>query len=262
MNLGIKNRVAIVSASSKGLGKAVAMELANEGASVGICARGEEALRKTEQELKSAGVRVVAAPLDVTRADSIAGFVRHVASELGDIEILVTNAGGPPAGGFLDITAEEWERAFRLTFLSAAMFCRETVPYMRKNRWGRIVNITSVSVKQPIDGLVLSNAFRPAVVGMAKTLANELAADNITVNNVCPGHTRTERLLQLADKRALSAGKNRAEILREIEERTPARRIGEPEELAALVAFLCSSRASYITGTTIAVDGGAVRGLL
>ncbi|HEY2930128.1 MAG TPA: SDR family oxidoreductase [Acidobacteriota bacterium] len=262
MNLGIKNRVAIVAASSKGLGKAVALELAREGASIAICARGEHDLKKTEQELKNLGVPVLAEPLDVLRTDSIPSFVKRVASGLGDVEILVTNAGGPPAGNFLDATPDDWERAFHITLLSAVIFCRETIPYMKKNRWGRIVNITSVSAKQPIDGLVLSNAFRPAVIGMAKSLANELAAYNITVNNVCPGYTRTERLVELADKRAHAAGKDRAAIFREMEAHTPARRIGEPEELAALVAFLCSARASYITGTTIAVDGGVVRALL
>ncbi|HEV8130641.1 MAG TPA: SDR family oxidoreductase [Acidobacteriota bacterium] len=262
MDLGIKDKVAIVVASSKGLGKAVARELTVEGARVAICARGEPDLRKTEEELNALGGRVFAQPLDVTDVHAISSFVQAVARELGEIEILVTNGGGPPHGNFSEVSLENWDQAYRTTVLSAVAFCRGVLPYMQKKKWGRIVNITSVSVKQPIDGLVLSNAFRPAVAGMAKSIANECGSFNITVNNVCPGYTRTERLEELVESRTKVTGKSREELLRDWENQTPARRIGQPEELAALVAFLCSTRAAYINGTTIAVDGGLVRGLL
>ena len=262
MDLGIKDKVAIVVASSKGLGRAVARELALEGARVAICARGEQELAKTEQELQRLGADVFARTLDVTNILAISSFVNAVSKRLGEIEILVTNSGGPPPGTFQAVTLEDWDKAYRITLLSAVAFCREVVPYMQKKKWGRIVNITSVSTKQPIDGLILSNAFRPAVVGMAKSMANEYGPYNITVNNVCPGYTRTERLEELAEKRAQLSRKRREELFKEWEAQTPLGRLGEPEELAALVAFLCSTRASYINGTTIAVDGGLVKGLL
>ncbi len=262
MDLGIKDKVAIVVASSKGLGKAVARELALEGARVAICARGERELKKTQQQLQRLGAEVFAQTLDVTHIPVIGSFVKTVAKELGEIEILVTNSGGPPPGNFLGVTLEDWEKAYRITLLSAVAFCREAVPYMQRKKWGRIINITSVSTKQPIDGLILSNAFRPAVVGMAKSMANEYGRYNITVNNICPGYTRTERLEQLAETRAQQSGRSREELFKEWEGQAPAGRLGEPEELAALVAFLCSTRASYINGTTIAVDGGLIRGLL
>lgn len=262
MDLGIQNKVAIVAASSRGLGKAIARELALEGARIAICARGEQELMRTQAELQSLGATVFAQRLDVTDISAIGPFVAAVARELGDIEILVTNAGGPVAGNFSEVSLHDWEQAYRVTLLSAVVFCREVVPYMKKKRWGRIVNITSVSAKEPLDRLVLSNAFRPAVVGMAKSLANEYASDNITTNNICPGYTRTERLEVLAAKIAERTGKSRDTAFEEWEKQIPMRRIGSPEELAALVAFLCSARASYITGTTIAVDGGFIRSLL
>jgi 3-oxoacyl-[acyl-carrier protein] reductase len=262
MDLGIKDKVAIVVASSKGLGRAVARELALEGACVAICARGERELAKTEQELQRLGADVFAQTLDVTDTLAISSYVDAVSKKLGEIEILVTNSGGPPPGNFQAASLEDWNQAYRITLLSVVAFCREVVPHMQKKKWGRIINITSVSTKQPIDGLILSNAFRPAVVGMAKSMANEYGPYNITVNNVCPGYTRTERLEELAEKRAQLSRKRREELFKEWEAQIPLGRLGEPEEMAALVAFLCSTRASYINGTTIAVDGGLVKGLL
>lgn len=262
MDLGIRNKVAIVAAASKGLGKAIARELALEGARVAICARGEQELKKTQQELQALGGEVFAQTLNVADAVSLASFVKAVSQALGDIEILVTNSGGTAVGEFSDVTLDDWEQAYNVTLLSTVAFCRETIPYMKKNRWGRIINIVSISAKQPLPGLVLSNALRAAVVGLAKSLANEFAADNITVNNICPGYTRTERLESLMAKTAERTGKDSATILEDWEKQIPIRRIGRPEEIAALAAFLCSARASYVTGTTIAVDGGFIRGLL
>ncbi|MBI2821440.1 MAG: SDR family oxidoreductase [Acidobacteria bacterium] len=262
MDLGIRNKVAIVAAASKGLGKAIARELALEGARVAICARGEQDLKKTQRELEALHGEVFAQTLDVANPGSLASFVQAASQALGDIEILVTNSGGAVAGEFSDVTLEDWEQAYKNTLLSAVAFCRETIPYMKKNRWGRIVNVVSISAKQPLPALVLSNALRAAVVGLAKSLANELAADNITVNNICPGYTRTERLESLAAKMAERTGKNRDAVFEDWEKQIPIRRIGRPEEIAALAAFLCSARASYVTGTTIAADGGFIRGLL
>ncbi|MBI4457102.1 MAG: SDR family oxidoreductase [Acidobacteria bacterium] len=262
MDLGIRNKVAIVAASSKGLGKAIARELALEGATLAICARSESELKRTQQELQALGGKVLAQSLDVSDANGVRSFVATVAQELGDPEILVNNSGGPVAGNFSDASLSDWDQAYRVTLLSAVAFCREVIPYMKRKQWGRIVNITSISTKQPIDGLVLSNAFRPAVAGMAKSLANEYAVDNITVNNICPGYTLTDRLESLAAKTAERTAITREQVFEDWARHIPIRRVGQPEELAALVAFLCSTRASYITGTTIAVDGGFIRGLL
>jgi 3-oxoacyl-[acyl-carrier protein] reductase len=178
------------------------------------------------------------------------------------VDICITNAGGPPAKTFLEISAEEWNAAVSLTLLSAVYFAREVLPRMRKNKWGRLVTITSVSVKQPIEGLLLSNSIRAAVAGLARTLANEFGADGITVNNVCPGYTLTERLDELAETLARGGGVPREKILERWSAQVPLGRLGKPEEFAALVVFLVSERASYINGASIAVDGGWVRSLL
>jgi 3-oxoacyl-[acyl-carrier protein] reductase len=189
-------------------------------------------------------------------------FVERAAAELGGLDILVTNSGGPGPGGFEGVSDDDWEAAFRVTLSSVVSLVRAAVPHMRPKRWGRIVNVTSLSAKQPIDGLVLSNAFRPAVIGLAKTLAAELGPDGILVNNVCPGYTRTGRLEELAEVRARATGVSVEAFLEELASGVPLGRVAEPTELAALVAVLCSVRASYITGATIPVDGGATRGLL
>ncbi|HHL73182.1 MAG TPA: SDR family oxidoreductase, partial [Bacteroidetes bacterium] len=177
-------------------------------------------------------------------------------------DILVTNAGGPPAGFFEDIDDESWALGFERTMMSAIRLIRAALPHMREKKWGRIVAITSISVKQPIPGLLLSNALRPGVVGMAKSLADEVALDGITINAVCPGWTATERVDEILQARAESRGISKQEAAAEIEQSIPMRRMAKPEELAAMVTFLCSARASYITGTTIQVDGGAFRGLM
>jgi 3-oxoacyl-[acyl-carrier protein] reductase len=263
MDLGLKNRVAIVAASSRGLGKACALELAREGATVVVCARGAECLATTAAEIQTvAGVEVLAIPTDLTDAVQIEHLVDETLRRFGRIDVLVTNNGGPPAGGFGDSDDKAWLDAHQLTLMSTVRLIRAVLPTMRAQRWGRIINITSVSAKQPIDNLVFSNVYRPGVIGLAKTLSAEVAAEGITVNNVAPGYTRTDRVLELAETRAAERGMAVEEVLDETAASQPMQRMGEPEELAALVAFLASERAGYVTGATIQVDGGYVRGLL
>jgi 3-oxoacyl-[acyl-carrier protein] reductase len=263
MDLGLKDKVAIVAASSRGLGKACALELAREGANVVVCAREAEHLAATAAEIQAASaVQVLSIPTDLTDAAQIEHLVDETMRRFGRIDVLVTNNGGPPAGAFDEFDDGAWLAAHQLTLMSAVRLIRAVLPTMRAQRWGRIINITSVSVKQPIDNLLLSNVYRPGVVGLAKTLSAQVAADGITVNNVAPGYTRTDRVLELSADRAAKEGKTVEDILDERAADFPIRRMGEPEELAALVAFLASERASYITGATIQVDGGYVRGLL
>jgi len=263
VDLGLKGRIAIVAAASQGLGRAVAEEFAREGCQVAICARTASELERAAAEIgKAHGREVFHQALDVTDAARVSRFVEDVEKKFGRVDICVTNAGGPPAKKFLDITIEEWRTAVELTLMSSVYFAREVLPRMRRNRWGRLITITSVSVKQPIDGLLLSNSIRAGVAGLAKTLANEFGADGITVNNVCPGYTLTERLDELAEKQARIAGVPRNEIFKTWSSEIPIGRLARPEEFASLVAFLASERASSINGTTIAVDGGWVKGLL
>jgi 3-oxoacyl-[acyl-carrier protein] reductase len=263
MDLGLKGRVAIVAAASKGLGRAVAEEFAKEGCEVAICARTAADLERTAKDIEKANGRSIFwRAVDVTNAEAVRGFVEEVDKKYGRVDICVTNAGGPPSKKFLEISLEEWHVAVELTLLSNVYFAREVLPRMQRNRWGRLLTITSVSVKQPIDGLLLSNSLRAGVTGLAKTLANEFGADGITVNNVCPGFTLTDRLEELVEKRAKDAGISREQTLKNVSAQVPAGRLGQPAEFAALVAFLASERASYINGVTVTVDGGLVKGLL
>src|SRR4029078_10637826 len=204
----------------------------------------------------ASGAHVLALPADVTVADDIKRVVDAGTERFGRIDILVTNAGGPPAGTFDQITREQWEDALRLTLFSAVEFARQVLPGMKERRWGRILNITSIAVKQPVDNLMLSNSLRAAVTGFARTLANEVATQGITVNNIMPGYTRTDRLEDLAEMLAKKEEVSIAEVAARWTEEIPMRRLGEPREFAALAAFLVSERASYITGQSIAVDGG------
>jgi 3-oxoacyl-[acyl-carrier protein] reductase len=263
MDLGLKERTAIVAASSRGLGKACALELAREGATVVICARDPQGLAMAADQIRAVtSSEVVAVQADLIDPAQIRDLVEEALRLFGRIDVLVTNNGGPPAGAFDRFGDEAWLEAHQLTLLSAVRLIRAVLPTMRAQRWGRIVNITSVSVKQPMNNLLLSNVYRPGVVALAKTLSTQLAAEGITVNNVAPGYTRTDRVLELAEALSYDEGRSVEEILAERASSIPAGRMGEPQELAALVAFLASERASYITGTTIQVDGGDVQSLM
>jgi 3-oxoacyl-[acyl-carrier protein] reductase len=261
MNLEIKGRVALVGGSSQGIGKAVAEKLASVGVHLSLCARNADVLTATAKAIRSRyRVKVLAEAGDLADPVFIGSLVEKTLRKYERIDILVTNAGGPPGGTFEERGDAEWQDAFQLTFQSAARLIRGCLPSMKQNRWGRIVNLTSLTVKQPDPNLILSNALRTAVVAMAKTLATEVAPHGILVNNVCPGYTTTDRLKELADRLADRNESSRAAVMDQWEKEIPLGRLGKPEEIADLVAFLASERASYITGTTIAVDGGYIRG--
>ena len=263
MDLGLRGKTALVAAASRGLGRAIAHELAAEGVRLVICARGADALEAAKREIvqaTNADVQAVAADLsDIAGIDRIASAARD---RFGHVDILVNNAGGPPAGPFEKHGWDIWEKAVQLTLRSTVELTRAVLPSMRQRKWGRIINVTSIAVKQPVENLMLSNSVRSAVTGFARTLANEVATDGVTVNNILPGYTRTERVEALADANAAKEGVPRQEILARFEREIPMRRLGEPREFAALAAFLAGERASYITGQSIAVDGGWIRALL
>ena len=263
MDLGLRGRVAIVAAASKGLGRATAAELATEGARVVICARNADALAATRDEIASAsGGEVHAVEADVSTLEGIERVAAVAERTFGPVDILVNNAGGPPSGPFESHDWPRWEEAVHLTLRSAVELTRLVLPGMRERKWGRILNITSIAVKQPVDGLMLSNSIRAAVTGWARTLASEVARDGVTVNNILPGYTRTDRVEQLNAATAAREGIDADEVRRRSEAQIPMRRLGEPREFAALAAFLVSDRASYITAQSIAVDGGWIRSLL
>jgi 3-oxoacyl-[acyl-carrier protein] reductase len=263
MDFGLKGKVALVAASSRGLGRAIAHELAAEGADLVLCARGEAALEEARQAIAlETGRRVVAVTADLSRPGDAERVVNAGLDEFGRIDILVTNAGGPPSGPFESHSPEAWRDAVRLTLESALDLTRAVLPGMKERRWGRILHVTSIAAKQPVDGLILSNSIRAAVTGFARTLANEVAAHGITVNCILPGYTRTEHLDELVDAIARREGITPAQARARWEREIPMGRLGEPRELAALAAFLASERASYITGASIQVDGGWIRSLL
>ena len=262
MNFGLEGRVAIVTAASSGLGKATAMELASEGVRVAINARNEERLHKTADKIRSTtSVEVIAVAGDVTKEDHISKLVSETRNTLGSVDILVANAGGPPAGFFDDFDAQHYREAVELNLISTINLCREAVPHMRERGWGRIVAITSIAAKQPVENLILSNTARAGVLGFMKSLSQQIAADGITVNTVCPGYHLTERLKTLSSSIAQKEGVGVEDIYARWAASTPMKRIGDPREFAAVVAFLCSERASYLTGSVIQIDGGAYRAL-
>ena len=262
MDLGLKDRVAIVAASSQGLGKAVAMGLARDGAKLALCARTGPALEQTADEIRrETGVEVLTRALDVTSAAAVKSFVAEVLERSGRIDICIANAGGPPSKTFAETSVEDWKAAADLNLMSTVYLARETLPPMQARRWGRFLAITSMTVKQPVDGLILSNAVRAGVSGLIKSLSNEYGPYNILVNNVCPGYTATARLLSLAGRVAEREGISMEEVEKRWTSQIPLRRLGQPDEFANLVVFLASERASYITGVSIGVDGGIVKGL-
>lgn len=263
MDLGLQGKVALVAGSSHGLGRAIAEELAAEGAALTLCARGRAALEAARDEIAArTGARVTVVAADVAKS----GEARRVAEEAirdhGRVDILVTNAGGPPSGPFESHDEAAWLATVRLTLLSAIEMTRAVLPGMKERGFGRILNVTSIAAKQPVDGLILSSAVRAAVTGMARTLANETAPFGITVNNLLPGYTRTDRLQELVQALVAREKTTPEAVEGRWKKEIPAGRLGEPRELAALAAFLASERAGYITGQSIAVDGGWIRSLL
>ena len=262
MDSGLKNRVALVAASSQGIGRATAEAFAAEQCRVAMCARNPQTLHAAAEQIRRKfNVPVFASALDVTDPSAVRDFVTAVVGEFGTVDICVTNAGGPPAKGFLAATVDDWERAIDANFLGVVYFAREVIPYMQRSHWGRIVTITSVTTKQPVADLVLSNAVRSAVVGLVRSLANEFGKDGILVNNVGPGFTATDRLKELAKAKSESSGKPEQEIFDGWSADSPLKRLGDPREVADAIVWLASDRASYITGQTILVDGGLYKGL-
>lgn len=263
MDLGIKNKVAIVAASSKGLGKSSAKALAAEGVKVVICSRNQKDIEETAQEIQSQ-TKGECLPLvaDVSKQSDIESLVKHTIDYWGGVDILVNNAGGPPAMTFDQIADQQFNEAFNTNFMSAIRLIRLCLPSMKNNQWGRIINITSVSVKQPLPNLMLSNAVRCGVIGFAKTLADEIGPYNITVNNLCPGYTRTDRVINLADNLSKQQKVGVDKIYAQWEKSVPLGRIGDPDDFGACVAFIASQQAGYITGTSITVDGGFYRGVM
>lgn len=262
MDLGIRNRVALVAASSRGLGQAIALQLSREGSKVIICARNRERLDKTKDEIEAETKGVVRAYLaDVTDRKQVKEMVEQAVKEFGTVEILICNAGGPPSGPADEFSLDDYRRALELNLLSTVNLCYEVMPLMKKQHWGRIITMTSVAAKQPIDNLILSNTSRAGALGFSKSLSSQLAPYGITVNSVCPGYTKTERVEDLAKSFEKSGKGTSKDFYRNIEKDIPMARMGRPEEIAQAVAFLASERASYITGVALQVDGGYIKAL-
>ncbi len=262
MNLGLQGKVAFVAGASMGLGKAAARELAREGAHVAICARSAEALGAAAQEIAAeTGSEVLPVVADVTVEAEVQAAIAQVVERFGALHVLVANAGGAPGGRFDDVSNAMWEQAFQLNFLSTATLIRAALPHLRAAGWGRIITITSISVKQPLDDLLLSNTVRPGIVGLVRSLATQLAPHGITVNNVAPGYTLTERVHHIFEGRAERENISEEEASRAILDAIPMGRMADPAEQAAVIAFLASERASYMTGQTLLVDGGMYRGV-
>lgn len=264
MDLGLRGRVAIVCAASQGLGKAAALGFALEGANVVMCSRNRKKITAAAGEIQeAAGRRSVVMPVvaDLTKPLHIKRLVSTAAQRFGRIDVLVTNAGGPPVATFSDLTDVEWTLGVDLTLLSAVRTIREVLPHMRKRGWGRIIAITSVAAKQPINDLVISSSLRPGILGLMKSLANTHAADGILVNAVAPGYIMTGRQQEISTARAASAGMSMDDYVKQSAREVPLGRFGQPEELANIIVFLGSERSSYVTGATIGVDGGLAKGL-
>jgi len=262
MDTGLKDKTVLITASSMGIGKAVAEMFAEEGCKIAISSRSKENLLSTAQEIKDKfSIEPFWSVCDLNKQKDIENTFNAVSSQFGNIDILVNNCGGPVPGLFQQLDEEDWNNAYEQVLLSSVRFSKLVLPGMMANNWGRIINLTSISVKQPVDNLVLSNSLRAGVSGLTKTLSNEVAKFNITVNNVAPGMTLTRRLYELAVVEAKEKGKSHEEILVEMAKRIPLNRLAKPEEIASVVIFLASKQASYVTGVTIQVDGGYIKGI-
>jgi 3-oxoacyl-[acyl-carrier protein] reductase len=262
MELGLEGRAALVGGASRGIGKAIAANLAREGCRVALCARNKQTLDAAAAEINSAtGARALPIVCDMASYDDIKRAVAETVEAFGRLDIVVNNAGGPPTGTFETLDERYWQHAVDQNLFSAVRTIRQALPHLRRSSAGRIINITSVAVKQPIDGLILSNTTRLGVAGMAKTLSRELAPLGITVNNVCPGNIATERLISLIEERARQQGISLEQAVQLEESRTPMGFLGDPDDVANLVVFLASAKARYLTGATIQVDGGSTTAL-
>jgi 3-oxoacyl-[acyl-carrier protein] reductase len=260
MDLSIKGKNAIVCASSQGLGKSAAVDLAKEGVNLAICSRNKDKINLVKEEIEQiADVKVVAIEADLSSEKDINALFQEAKKELKAVDILINNNGGPPPSTFEELTDEDWQRTFNSTMMSAIRLSKLVLPDMKKNKWGRIINISSVSVKTPVNGLFLSNSIRMGVLGWAKALSDEVAPHGITINSVCPGTTKTERIEQIINAQSESSGKDKSEIEEAMANSIPMLRIGEASDLSALITFLASEKASYMTGLAVQVDGGSAR---
>lgn len=260
MDLYLNGKTVLITAASMGIGRATAELFIKEGCKVAICSRNKENLIKTAQEIKSLySIEPLWVVCDIDKASDIENTVSVVRKNFGEIDILVNNCGGPIPGFFEDLTDNNWQEAFEQILMSAIRFTRLILPGMKANNWGRIINVTSLSVKQPIDNLILSNSLRSAVTAWAKTLSNQVGKYNITVNNVAPGYTLTARLYELAVNRAKQSGDSHEHVLASMANEVPMKRLARPDEVGSLIVYLASEQAGFITGSTIAVDGGVIK---
>lgn len=260
MELNLTGKNVLVTAASMGIGRAAAEQFIKEGCNVAICSRNQDNLLKAVKEIKSLyNVEPLWVVCDINKLDDIENTFKVVTETLGNIDILVNNCGGPRAGFFEELNDSDWDFAFKQILMSAVRFTRLVLPGMKEKKWGRIINVTSLSVKQPVDNLILSNSLRSAVTAFAKTLSNQVGKYNITINNVAPGYTLTSRIYELAVIRAKQLGVSHEEVLSSMANEVPMKRLASPEEVASLIVYLASEQAGYITGATISVDGGIIK---